>query len=204
MYTNFWSSSQSAVGRRQSALTIDNRSACGGTTRNRRGFTLVELLVVIVIIIILMGLLTPVLINALARAREGRIIAEIGQLDSAMKAYKERFGSYPPSDFSNVMSPTGPVAIHIQRAFPRCSVANELAAINSVGGTSLTPAQALCFWLSGFTSDPERPISGKLPPARRRRPHRPPESPPRQRRRGQADRPAWGRTAVRARAHSAG
>jgi len=150
-----WRSRQSAVGSRQSALTTDNRQP---TTRSRSGFTLVELLVVIVIIIILMGLLTPVLILALARAREGRIIAEVSNLDGGIKAYKERFGSYPPSDFSNLTT-TGPVAIHLQRAFPRCNVQNELNWLSAAGGASLSPPQALAFWLGGFTSDPEHPLS---------------------------------------------
>src|SRR5437763_5142402 len=68
----------------------------------RTAFTLVELLVVITIIIILMGLLTPVVMIALGRAKEGRITLEIATLDGAMKAYKEKRGSYPPSDFVNI------------------------------------------------------------------------------------------------------
>ena len=53
--------------------------------RRGAGFTLVELLVVITIIIILMGLLTPVVINALTRAKEARILAEIAMLDCSVQ-----------------------------------------------------------------------------------------------------------------------
>ncbi len=122
----------------------------------REAFTLVELLVVIVIIIILMGLLTPVLVQVMAKAREARITVEIGTLDMSMKAYKERYGQYPPSDFSNFSSPTGPIALHLAHCFPRCNVAQEVTAIPG----NLSPAQALVFWLNGFYPDPEHPLTG--------------------------------------------
>jgi prepilin-type N-terminal cleavage/methylation domain-containing protein len=131
-------------------------SAARGRSPARDGFTLVELMVVIVIIIIMMGLLTPVLVSVMASAREARITAEISAMDAAMKAYKERYGQYPPSDFSNSSSPTGPIALHLAHAFPHCNSATEAAAIPA----NLTAAQALVFWLSGFSPDPEHPITG--------------------------------------------
>jgi prepilin-type N-terminal cleavage/methylation domain-containing protein len=147
-------------------------------TRARRGFTLVELLVVITIIIILMGLLTPVIMIALGNAKEAAIIAEISTLDSAFKAYKEKHGSYPPSDFTNIgtVSISGgtytyappasltpqyiALANHIQSAFPRCNVATEIGAIVAAGVAG--PDQAVPFWLSGFCTDVEHPISGLI------------------------------------------
>ncbi len=127
----------------------------------RRGFTLVEMLVVIVIILILVGLLTPVIGAALAHGKEAAIQAEIGNLDSAIKAYKERYGAYPPSD----MATPAVVAQHLQRIFPRCNVTLELQAVVALSPNSTTPmspAQALVFWLSGFSNDPEHPITGRL------------------------------------------
>jgi prepilin-type N-terminal cleavage/methylation domain-containing protein len=162
-------------------------------TRNpgqrRSGFTLVELLVVITIIIILMGLLTPVVMIALGRAKEGRITLEIATLDGAMKAYKEKRGSYPPSDFVNIgtatysttagFTYTGPstashpqldaLATHLAKAFPRCNIQTELAAIivsnpNYPGKVPapVSPSQAIYFWLSGFSTDVEHPISALI------------------------------------------
>lgn len=113
-------------------------------------------MVVIVIIIILMGLLTPVLIGVLARAREARITSEIAAMESALKAYKERYSSYPPSDFSNATAATGPIALHLAHAFPHCNAVSEAAAIPA----NLSAAQALVFWLSGFSADVEHPITG--------------------------------------------
>jgi prepilin-type N-terminal cleavage/methylation domain-containing protein len=122
-----------------------------------RGFTLVELLVVIGIIAILMALLSPVIYLAIVKAQETRILAEITSMDGAMKAFKERYGTYPPSDFSN-MATNGPVGLFLQKAFPNCNVQAELTWITTYGG-SLTPAQALVFWLQGFTPDVEHPLS---------------------------------------------
>jgi type II secretory pathway pseudopilin PulG len=161
--------------------------------RSRTGFTLVELLVVITIIIILMGLLTPVVINALTKAKETRILTEIGMIDSAFKKYKADVGATPPSDFTHIgtakyagTNPYTPVfaftppssnspqlvalANHLQKAFPRCNVYNEIGAIicsssdyqNGKVPAPISPAQAIVFWLSGFCTDKEHPISGLL------------------------------------------
>jgi type II secretory pathway pseudopilin PulG len=139
-------------------------------------------LVVITIIIILIGLLTPVVIIALNRAKESRIQTEINMLDSAFKAYKEKHGSYPPSDFLHITNMNSPqyiaLANHLAKAFPRCNVGTEIQAIiTAAGGNSapdppINPAQAVTFWLSGFCTDPEQPISGLLknPPLQREAP----------------------------------
>ncbi len=104
---------------------------------------------------------------------QARIQAEINNLDSAMKAYREKHGEYPPSDLTDVTNPSGPVAEHLRKAFPKCKLlkANasdmpgELDAIAMLqnGESPLSPAQALVFWLSGFSNDPIHPITGRLP-----------------------------------------
>ena len=66
-------------------------------TALRRGFTLVEMLVVITIIGMLMALLSVAIWRAVRTAREASIITEIGQLHSALQAYKEKHLVYPPS-----------------------------------------------------------------------------------------------------------
>jgi hypothetical protein len=107
-----------------------------------------------------MALLSPVVYLAIVRAQEARIAAEVTSLDGAMKAFKEKYGMYPPSDFSAVSSPTGPVALFLGKAFPNCSVSNEIQWITNNSGGSVSPAQALVFWLQGFSPDTEHPLSG--------------------------------------------
>lgn len=62
----------------------------------RAGFTLVELLAVLVIIGILVGLITAAVMGARTAARKARILLEIDNLSTALNAYKEKFGEYPP------------------------------------------------------------------------------------------------------------
>jgi prepilin-type N-terminal cleavage/methylation domain-containing protein len=125
----------------------------------RRAFTLTELLVVITIIAILAGMAGVAVVRGLDTAKQTRIKAELDSIDAAFKAYKEKYGSYPPC---NLTSPTSNTALraHIARAFPRYTIANlpgDLAAAG-VDVTNFRPDQALVFWLQGFSQDPVNPF----------------------------------------------
>lgn len=67
-------------------------------SRDRRGFTLVELLVVIVIIALLLALLLPALVKALCNARQGVAEQMVEQLATAAKMYETDWALYPPGD----------------------------------------------------------------------------------------------------------
>ncbi len=132
--------------------------------RNRSGFTLVELLVVIAIIAILAGLVLPAINLVRRRARVTAIGMEVKQLESAIEAYREKHGDYPP-DFSNKAI----VERHIRKVWPRINDA-EVATVwqifwvnpnNAANQESyVDPAEALVFWLGGFSNDPRRPFTG--------------------------------------------
>ena len=124
--------------------------------RVRAGFTLVEMLVVIAIIGILAGLTIPAVMVVMRRVKEAAIGIEINQLDMACKAYKEKFGEYPP-DFANVTDPALQQIIlrHLAKAFPRYQPANWAAFRDHVlaewymNVEEFSPATALTFFLGG-------------------------------------------------------
>lgn len=66
-----------------------------------RAFTLIELLAVIVIIGILAGLSVGVAGLVSRRSKESRVKAELVRLETAIRAYKARFGFYPPDNLRN-------------------------------------------------------------------------------------------------------
>lgn len=115
----------------------------------RSGFTLAEMLVVITIIVILAALLVPAVYLGLVAARNAAIAVEIGQLDSAMKQYKVLYKNYPPND------PTKSIA-HIKQAFGRYSG----TAPQALPPTAMDAAEALVFWLKGYSSNPLDPLGG--------------------------------------------
>ncbi len=120
----------------------------------RRGFTLVELLVVIAIIGVLAAMVTAAAVNAITAANETRIKVEAANLAAAFKAYKAKYGSYPPNfDPSNG---NDAVVNHLRKAFPRIAQ-SELTA---VAGYDYGPAEAVVFWLQGFKPDVTQPING--------------------------------------------
>ncbi len=147
-------------------------------------FTLTELLVVITIIAILASLITAAAVNALNASKRARISLEINQLGQSMEEFKNKYGAYPP----NLLTPSGLqdskgnyiYNIHendlvraFKKAFPRSNeppiIFRQLAGDSSVGGTAdaggyltngLDGAEAIYFWLGGFSEDPQYPISG--------------------------------------------
>jgi prepilin-type N-terminal cleavage/methylation domain-containing protein len=125
-----------------------------------RGFTLVELLVVIVIIAILAALLVPAVMVATSAARDGQMTVEISNLAKAIEAYRTEYQDYPP-DFAdpNDLVDSTEIKNHMARL-----VRHRNAQLDSPQGngqfSGLDPAEALVFWLRGFSSDPTKPITG--------------------------------------------
>jgi prepilin-type N-terminal cleavage/methylation domain-containing protein len=124
--------------------------AAGG--HRRSGFTLVELLVVLLIVGMLAAILTPVVMQSLAKARNTAIKAEIDMLHMAIMNYKNEYGSFPPCSDTAVNGSTGLVARHVQRLFPRAA-----PAVLPTGG-DINPATAIVGWLAGYTENPVDPV----------------------------------------------
>ncbi|MDA1054176.1 MAG: prepilin-type N-terminal cleavage/methylation domain-containing protein [Planctomycetota bacterium] len=119
----------------------------------RNGFTLVEMLVVIAIIGILAAILVPALASAIRRAKNTAMGLEINQLASAIEAYKQKTGDYPP-DFTNHDA----VLAHVRKAYPRNAQALTTWLSASGSGRYVDPAEALVFWLAMTRNDPRNPL----------------------------------------------
>ena len=129
---------------------------------NRRGFTLVELLVVIVILSMLAALVTVAAGRAMTTARNAAIKAEIDMLHMAIMNYKNEYGSFPPCSDTASDGSTGLVNRHLFRLFPRAG--STIATVAQVA--AINPQTAIVRWLGGFTSNPLSPI---VPEADRKR-----------------------------------
>jgi type II secretory pathway pseudopilin PulG len=124
--------------------------------------TLVEILVVISIIAILAGILVPVIGVVRRRGQVTATVLEIQNLKAAIETYKQKFGDYPPDGSNAVVFQR-----HIRIAFPRIAP-QEIANLNSLildshnpAVTKLDAAEALVFFLGGFSDDPRFPFTGK-------------------------------------------
>ena len=130
--------------------------------RNRIGFTLIELLIVISIIAILAGLLLPVIGTVRRRGQVTATVLEIQSLKNAIEQYKNKFGDYPPDGSNSVVFER-----HIRTAFPRIApeeIKDFMTLIREdhmLSTTILDPAEALVFFLGGFSDDPRYPFTGK-------------------------------------------
>lgn len=73
-----------------------------GRRELRRGFTLTEMLVVIAIIGILAGILLGALPAVTEKRVRSQVQAELRMLLTAIEAYKEKHGFYPPANTNNI------------------------------------------------------------------------------------------------------
>lgn len=125
---------------------------------NRPGFTLVELLVVIAIIGVIAAIAVPTILMARIKAMNTRAKMEISSIEKAVESYKAKYQDYPP-DFSDQQV----VLRHINKVFPRISPTERttfMTRIYASGISSIDPAEALVFWLGGFSDNKQLPFTG--------------------------------------------
>ena len=154
------------------------------------GFTLTELLIVIAIIGTLMALLLVAVQGGLTKAKQAEITLEMQNMGGAIEDLRNELGAYPPNGMNNgnraiIRTVSSDFERMFKKAFPRHNEPRELilalaaasprdasfqsgafnvelpqdAAGENVGG-GLTGAEAVCFWLGGFSEDSTYPISG--------------------------------------------
>jgi prepilin-type N-terminal cleavage/methylation domain-containing protein len=134
----------------------------------QRGFTLVELLIVITIIGILIGLLIPAVGMVQRSVQRAAIAAEVLAISNAIEQYKNKYGEYPPDGSSRAvferhcrkvwanMAPTE-LAWLSNRSVSNCMAT---VAMGSNDHAVMDPAEALVFFLGGFSKDPNHPFTG--------------------------------------------
>jgi prepilin-type N-terminal cleavage/methylation domain-containing protein len=131
---------------------------------SRTGFTLVEMMTVILIIGLLMAVAVPAIMRTITTGRETAIRMEINALSQAVEQYMQKYGDYPPdgSDWDVLVR-------HMRRAFPRMS-SQDLSLLTQLTrqrGTetfsyvAMDRAEALVFFLGGFSGDPQHPLTGE-------------------------------------------
>ena len=148
----------------------------------RRGFTLVELLVVIAIIGVLVGLTVPAVFGVRGAFNRASVKFEVQALNDAVENYRSKYGDYPPDGSSWTV-----LEKHMRKAFPNILQSElnllnptmftppqngSVADIRNDNDTTLNgsvppihfrvmdPAEALVFFLGGFSSDAQRPFTG--------------------------------------------
>ena len=181
------SNQRSAVSRARSfSLTSDLRPPTSG----RQAFTLTELLIVIAIIAVLAGLIAAAAVNALRASKRNAIVLEIKNVSAAIENFKTDYGAYPPNamstgttlaDFNRPGEPPalvkGDFVRMFKKAFPRHQEPQALieaiagvppqssSGVNGHLPNGLSGDEALVFWLGGFSSNEQYPISGENGPS---------------------------------------
>lgn len=138
--------------------------AAMGIKKPKPGFTLVELMIAIVIIGILMAIAIPAINKTITTGKQTAIRMEINALEQAIEKYMQEYGDYPPDGSTQEI-----VIRHMRRRYPRMAEPDVslLTQLTSTRGTT-TPsavamdrAEALVFFLGGFSGDALHPLTGE-------------------------------------------
>jgi len=143
--------------------------AAMGTKKPNPGFTLVELLIAITIIGLLMAIAIPAVNRAIITGRQTAIRMEINALEGAVEQYLAKYGDYPPDGSSEAV-----LMGHMRKIFPRMSpqdrsLLQQLVYHRTSGEFSevaMDRAEALVFFLGGFSDNPLNPLTGEGGPLR--------------------------------------
>jgi prepilin-type N-terminal cleavage/methylation domain-containing protein len=147
--------------------------------KRRRAFTLTELLVVIAIIGVLASLTVTGVIAALNAAKRGRVLLEIKGLAAATENFKNDYGAFPPNGMHNgnaavvqrvsadyqkmgkkLSSRTNTQELEVLKALAGGAYSSSVVTTLELKGQGMTAAEAVHFWLGGFSDDPQFPLSG--------------------------------------------
>ncbi len=84
--------------------------------RNKCGFTLVELLTTLAVIGVLLGLLIPALNQVSKTATKIKQKAQFYAIGTALEAFRNDYGDYPPSEFKMDINPFATASHHLAEA----------------------------------------------------------------------------------------
>lgn len=125
--------------------------------RARSAFTLVELLVVIAIIGVLVAITVPSVMAVRVSFMQSAVKLEVDTIADSFEQYRTKYGEYPPDGSSWPI-----MEAHLRRAFPE-ALQSEFAYLrpSNIDNQVMSRAEALVFFLGGFSTDKQRPFTGK-------------------------------------------